>query len=197
MNIVFSEPLAVLSGWGVAPEAAAALFPAGTLVLAPTRENASKLSGAPRVAGYSLGAQLLLDAAARGEFSCADVTLYAPFLAFPREAGRGGRVAATQVKFLRRWLKKDAPDAIADFYARAELSFPPPKTLPYRIEDLDTGLEFLASADIAALPASAENWKIVLGENDALIDAARVAETFPRNPVRLVPAGTHDLRTLV
>lgn len=200
MNVVFSEssePLCVLSGWGIAPEAVAELFPAGTRVFAPTRENAAKLSGAPRVVGYSLGAWLLLDASSRGEFSCGNVTLCAPFLAFPREAGQGGRVSATQVKFLRRWLKKDSVAALADFYARTGLSFPPLETPPYRIEDLDTGLELLASADVGAVPAAAENWEIVVGGNDALLDAARVAETFSRNPVRIVPAGTHDLRTLL
>ena len=91
----------VLSGWGIAPEAAAALFPPGARVLAPTRENVAALAGARRVVGYSLGAFLLLEASARGEFFCEDVSLCAPFLAFPREAGAGGRVSATQVKFLR------------------------------------------------------------------------------------------------
>lgn len=195
-----SSAAVVLSGWGIAPEAVAPLFPAGTRVLAPTRENVARLAGAPRVVGYSLGALLLLDAAARGEFSCADVVLFAPFLAFPREADAGGRVSATQVKFLRRWLKKDAPAALADFYARAGLSFPPPAAgdaLPYRIEDLDAGLEILETAKLDAVPAAARSWKIVLGEADALLDAPAVAETFAENPVRLVPAGTHDLRTLL
>lgn len=193
-----SVPVSVLSGWGIAPEAVAPLFPAGTRVLAPTRENVARLAGAPRVVGYSLGAQLLLEAASRGEFSCADVTLCAPFLAFPREAGAGGRVSATQVKFLRRWLKKDVPAALADFYARAGLSFPPPtETFPYRIEDLDAGLEILATAKLAAVPAAARSWKIVLGENDALLDARAVAAAFSGNSVRLVPAGTHDIRTLL
>lgn len=195
-----SSAAVVLSGWGIAPEAVAPLFSAGTRVLAPTRENVARLAGAPRVVGYSLGALLLLDAAARGEFSCADVALFAPFLAFPREAGAGGRVSATQVKFLRRWLKKDAPAALADFYARAGLSFPPPAAgdaPPYRIEDLDAGLEILATAKLDAVPAAARSWKIVLGEADALLDAPAVAATFAENPVRLVPAGTHDLRTLL
>lgn len=194
-----SVSVAVLSGWGIAPEAVAPLFPAGTRVLAPTRENVARLAGATRVVGYSLGALLLLlEAASRGEFSCADVTLCAPFLAFPREAGAGGRVSATQVKFLRRWLKKDAPAALADFYARAGLSFPPPtEALPYRVEDLDAGLEILATAELDAVPAAARPWKIVLGENDALLDARAVAAAFSGNSVRLVPAGTHDLRTLL
>lgn len=187
----------VLSGWGIAPEAVAALFPPCARVLAPTRENVAALAGARRVVGYSLGAFLLLEASARGEFFCEDVALCAPFLAFPREAGAGGRVSATQVKFLRRRLKKDAPAALADFYARAGLSFPPPPPLPYHIEDLDTGLEILAAERLGAVPASARSWKVFLGEDDALIDARAVAATFPENPVRLVPAATHDLRSLL
>lgn len=187
----------VLSGWGIAPEAAAALFPPGARVLAPMRENVAALAGARRVVGYSLGAFLLLEASARGEFFCEDVSLCAPFLAFPREAGAGGRVSATQVKFLRRWLKKDAPAALADFYARAGLSFPPPASLPYCIENLDTGLEILAAAGLGDVPAGARSWKVFLGEDDALIDARDVAATFPENPVRLVSSATHDLRSLL
>ncbi len=187
----------VLSGWGIAPEAAAALFPPGARVLAPTRENVAALAGARRVVGYSLGAFLLLEASARGEFFCEDVSLCAPFLAFPREAGAGGRVSATQVKFLRRWLKKDAPAALADFYARAGLLFPPPASLPYCIEDLDAGLEILAAAGLGDVPAGARSWKVFLGEDDALIDARAVAATFPENPVRLVSSATHDLRSLL
>ena len=153
--------------------------------------------GARRVVGYSLGAFLLLEASARGEFFCEDVSLCAPFLAFPREAGAGGRVSATQVKFLRRWLKKDAPAALADFYARAGLLFPPPASLPYCIEDLDAGLEILAAAGLGDVPAGARSWKVFLGEDDALIDARAVAATFPENPVRLVSSATHDLRSLL
>ncbi len=190
----------VISGWGIAPESVAPLFPAGTRVLAPTRENIASLAGAQRVVGYSLGAFLLLEAAARGEFSCADVSLFAPFLAFPREAGAGGKIAATQVKFLRRWAGKNPAAALADFYVRAGLSFPPPTAsdaLPYRAEDLDAGLEILATAKLDGVPANARSWKIFLGENDALLDAQAVAATFPENPVRIVPAGTHDLQTLI
>lgn len=190
----------VISGWGIAPESVAPFFPSGTRVFAPTRENIAALAGAPRVVGYSLGAFLLLEAAARGEFSCADVSLFAPFLAFPREAGAGGRVAATQVKFLRRWLGKNPVAALADFYARAGLSFPPPTAsgaLPYRAEDLDSGLEILATAKLDGVPENARSWKIFLGENDALLDARAVAATFPENPVRLVPSGTHYLQTLL
>lgn len=188
----------VISGWGIAPESVAPLFPVGTRVLAPTRENVASLARAQRVVGYSLGAFLLLEAAARGEFSCANVSLFAPFLAFPREAGAGGKVAATQVKFLRRWLRKNPAAALADFYARAELSFPPPASdaLPYCAEDLDAGLEILATAKLDGVPANARSWKIFLGENDALLDANTVAATFRENPVRIVPAGTHDLQTL-
>lgn len=189
--------LGILGGWGVSPEAEAALFPAGTRVFPPTRENVARLAGAERVAGYSLGAWLLLDAASRGEFSRGNVTLYAPFAAFPRELERGGRVSATQVKFLRRWLKKSPSDALADFYARAGLSFSRADALPYRIEDLDAGLALLTDGFVERVPAVAESWEIVIGGNDALLDAEAVVRSFPKNPVRRVPAGTHDLLTLI
>lgn len=200
MNFSSAEiDLGVLSGWGIAPDALARIFPAGTVILPPTRENALRLAEtAKRLVGYSLGAWILLETAARGEnFRSPKTTLYAPFLAFPKEAKQGGKIFTAQIKFLRRWIKKDPLAAIADFYARAELNLPAPREIPYRIEDLDTGLEILTAGKISAVPAIAENWEIVLGENDALLDAGRVAAAFPRNRVRKISAGTHDLRSLI
>lgn len=195
----------VLSGWGISPSALARLFPAGTQIFEPSRENVLKIAdfvarkNATRVVGYSLGSWLLLDAAARGIFSFENTTLYAPFLAFPREAGKGGNVSATQVKFLRRWLKKDPSAAIADFYARAGISLAPPVagTLPYDADALDEGLRILLEEKLDGLPDSAKNWEIVLGEKDALLDAQTVAKTFSPARVNLIPAGTHDLLTLL
>ncbi|MCD8298547.1 MAG: hypothetical protein LUD39_02145 [Opitutae bacterium] len=189
--------LGVVGGWGIAPAALAKFFPAGAIVVAPTRENVARVASLRRVVAYSLGAWLLLDAAARGEFSCDNAVLYAPFLAFSREKGRGGKIFSAQVKFLRRWLRRDCCGALADFYARAGLSLSPPAELPYAPEDLEAGLDFLLDGDISAVPAAATNWEIVLGENDALLDAEIVAATFPKNPTRIIPRGTHDLLTLI
>jgi len=199
------EKTIVLSGWGIDPAECAKIFGAKTQVLAPTRENVSLLTSevsngsANRVVGYSLGAWLLLEAAAQQNFSFENVTLYAPFLAFPREVGKGGRIATTQIKFLRRWLKKNPAEAIADFYVRAGISFvsPSAETLPSSLDELDAGLKILAEEKLECVPVCAKNWKIFLGENDALLDAHAVAKTFSENPVHVVPAGTHDLRTLL
>jgi len=200
-----AEKTIVLSGWGIDPAACAKIFGTKSQCLAPTRENVSRLAcevssgSANRVVGYSLGAWLLLEAAARQNFSFENVTLYAPFLAFPREAEKGGRVATTQIKFLRRWLKKNPTEAIADFYTRAGISFAPPSagTLPYSLEELEAGLKILAEEKLDSVPACAKSWKIFLGENDTLLDAPAVAKTFSENPIHVVPAGTHDLPTLL
>ncbi len=191
--------LGVLSGWGIPPASLSPYFPAGTLILPPTRDNALRLAAeAKSVVGYSLGAWLLLELASKAEISAENVRLYAPFLAFPKEAELGGKISATQVKFLRRWIKKDPVPALADFYRRAGLaSFPVPQTLPYRAEELDLGLVYLIDGYISAVPDDAKNWEIVVGACDALLDAHAVEKIFLQSKTRLVPAGTHDLATLV
>jgi hypothetical protein len=196
----------VLGGWGVAPEAvhamlARALPRAEIVVLPPTRAGLETALGAPeetRLLGWSLGARLLLEAVLAGKIP-ADrrVTLVCPFLGFPSEAGQGGRVAATQVKFLRRWLTKDARAALADFYQRAGLNLPAPESLPYSVEELDEGLGLLADTtppDCSAfsVPGSAF---LFAGARDPLLDNTRLAELLPG--LRVLPDAGHDLADFV
>jgi hypothetical protein len=133
------------------------------------------------------------------------VLLFAPFVAFPSEAGLGGKCSATQVKFLRRWLQREPLAALADFCKRAEIPEPlarstsslsqrervgvrenapnnPP--LPYALPDLLEGLDRLsedappALRDFAAhgLP---RNWQAVVGDHDPLLDGAAVCRSLP------------------
>ena len=74
------------------------------------------------IAGHSLGALLLLKESAAVGRLVPRVALLAPVLAFPAEAGLGGRVALTQVRYLARWLKTEPGAALADFYARAGMT---------------------------------------------------------------------------
>ncbi len=189
---------AVLGGWGISPKDLEKFFPSGTKIFPPTRENALKAASAKKIFGYSLGAFLLLEAAEKNEIRHGNVELFAPFLTFPREKNRGGKISETQIKFLRRWLLRDFSSAIGDFYERANLSFPRPKNFPpYEISELEEGLEILLRGEILCVPETAKSWKFFLGENDALLDFDGVAAAFPKDSLRKISAGTHDLLTLV
>jgi malonyl-CoA O-methyltransferase len=144
------------------------------------------------VVGYSLGSLLLLREAARVE-RLGRVALLAPIFAFPREAEQGGRVAQTQVRQLSRWLRRDAPAALVDFYARAGLDVPP-ESVPVAATDiLLWGLERLEN-DRAEPPLPA-GWRAWCGANDALLDAARLGELAPS--VQIVAGATHHPAALL
>lgn len=144
------------------------------------------------LAGYSLGALLLLaDAAHAGRLG--RVALLAPIFAFAREDQAGGRVARTQVRYLARWLQRDPAAALADFYERAGLVVPPRIPMDVSESDLLWGLEQLEHVRVpAALP---EGWRAWCGDDDALLDAARLRMLVPE--LRRVPGGTHHPRALL
>ena len=144
------------------------------------------------VAGYSLGSLLLLREAARAD-RLGRVALLAPIFAFPREAELGGRVAQAQVRQLSRWLRRDAPAALADFYTRAELEVPPEYTPAAATDILWWGLERLAND--RAVPPLPEGWRAWCGANDALLDATRLGELAPS--VQIVTGGTHHPAALL
>lgn len=197
----------VLGGWGVAPEVvraalARALPGAEIRVLPPTRaslETALASSPATRLVGWSLGAHLLLEATFAGKITGdRRVTLVCPFLGFPAEAGQGGRAAATQVKFLRRWVAKEPLAALADFYQRAGLNLPAPEVLPYSAEELDEGLGLLADptpVPVAQLAAHSGQLRLLSGERDPLIDNTRLAELLPG--MKILPGAGHDFADFV
>lgn len=197
----------VLSGWGVAPENVRAMLvralPGAEIrVLPPTRASLETALSSPAgfdLLGWSLGARLLLEAVLAGKIP-ADrrVTLVCPFLGFPAEAGQGGRVSATQVKFLRRWVAKDATAALADFYERAGLNLQAPTTPPYSAEELDEGLGLLA--DTTPLPSASfaspgPHLRLLAGARDPLVDNRRLSELLPT--LQSLPDAGHDLADFV
>jgi hypothetical protein len=142
--------------------------------------------------GYSLGSLLLLREAARAN-QLGRVALLAPIFAFPREAELGGRVAQTQVRQLSRWLRRDAPAALADFYARAGLEVPQKHVPAVTTDALLWGLEHLEN-DRAEPPLPA-NWRAWCGVNDALLDATRLCQLAPS--VQIVAGATHHPAALL
>ncbi len=144
------------------------------------------------VVGYSLGSLLLLREAARAN-GLGRVALLAPIFAFPREAELGGRVAQAQVRQLSRWLRRDAPAALADFYAHAGLDVPPEYAPATATDILRWGLECLEN-DRAEPPLPA-GWGAWCGANDALLDATRLCELAPS--VQIVEEATHHPAALL
>jgi hypothetical protein len=202
-----------IGGWGVPPEALRPLaekyFPGSQhTLLAPVREVATHPTGADAdlTIAWSLGAWRVLEAASRGREFSGMVLLFAPFVAFPAEAGYGGKCSVTQVKFLRRWLPREPHAALADFYRRAGLEWmaapagPTNAPLPYDLPDLLEGLDRLAEEPSPALRAFAarglpRNWQAFVGDDDPLLEAETVRRSLP-GCVRLRDAG-HDLRGLL
>ncbi|HEX3728659.1 MAG TPA: hypothetical protein VHV47_02565, partial [Opitutaceae bacterium] len=113
-------------------------------------------------------------------------------LAFPREEKLGGKISRTQVRHLERWLRREPLAAVADFYERAALHIPPSdhSSLP---EHLLWGLERLEQ-DRVEPPLPAE-WSAWCGEEDPLLDAARLAALDPA--IRIVSRAGHHPRALL
>ncbi len=182
---------AVPEGW-FAPLARAA-FPGATHTFFPAApDTVEKLRTAGPfdwLVGHSLGAQLLLAAGPR----LGRVALLAPIYAFPREAGTGGRTALTQVKYLARWLRRDRPAALADFYQRAGLDVPAAAAAELPLETLLWGLAQLET--IALAPAMPPAWRAWCGADDPLLDAARLHALVPE--IMIVPGATHHPAGLI
>ena len=192
------------------PGAAHTFFPAAPDALAALR-TAGPFDW---LAGYSLGAQLLLGAeqVARVDpnawWGCAAtesalgstrsairprVALLAPMFAFPREENTGGRMARTQVRYLARWLRRDPAAALADFYARAGLGVSPEQAAGLAPEILQWGLDQLET--VALLPVLPAGWRAWCGADDPLLDAARLQELAPE--IAVVPGATHHPAALL
>jgi hypothetical protein len=189
-----------LCGWSVDRDAFGALceerLPAFShQVEAPTREGRERLlaAGVDRIGGYSLGAWLLLDAAACGWAPSGPVSLLAPFLGFPAEAGRGGRIRKAQLRIVERGLAADPRAVVLDFAKRAGLTLPPAQ--PPVSAELAEGLEWLQGSGLSTLPAPAAQWKAFIGADDRLVDPGALAVHWPG--LRVVAGAGHDPAALL
>lgn len=196
-----------LGGWGVPPEAVRErllrAYPGDAVgVLPPCAASVVAALQAPAgvsLGGWSLGAHLLWRAMPEGSPAAGrKVTLVCPFAAFPAEAGQGGRVAATRVRFLRRWLRSDPTAALADFYQRAGLALPAPVGLPYAPAELAEGLDYLESVvplTGATARFASPSLRLFAGACDPLLDSRRLREVLPG--LTMVPGAGHDLADFV
>jgi len=193
-----------ISGWGVDPlrwqTAALRWRPRDShAFLSPRAGAAEAAASSDVVIAWSFGAWRVLAAASRGLVFQGRVVLLAPFVAFCAEHGCGGKCAQAQVRWLRRWLSRDAPAALADFHQRAGLG-DPPAGIPDSLDNLFEGLDRLAEDASPALRRFAASglppaWTAVVGNQDALLDGEAVCRTLPG--CRIVPGATHAPETLL
>lgn len=145
------------------------------------------------IAGHSLGTQLLLREAAAVSRLTSRVALLAPVLAFSKEAGLGGKVNGTQIRYLSRWLKSDRSAALEDFYARAGLLECEADNMTTPAEILLWGLERLANDRVKpGLPA---DWRAYIGECDSLLNASELVRLEPS--IVCVGGATHHPGSLM
>lgn len=203
-RLVPTQRITWITGWGIPldwlrPSAEALLPDAVHLFLPPTRQAAQDAASADCVVGWSLGALRLIEAFSEGVVFGGRVVLLAPFLAFCAEHNLGGRCSLAQVKWLRRWVERDTPAALTDFYHRANLSGVEAAKAPGKPELLE-GLDRLAMDATPVMRRWAsggtnENMSVFVGADDSLLDAAQVARTIPN--CRIVPGAGHSAVELV
>jgi hypothetical protein len=193
-----------ICGWGVDPQslgplahhylpkASHAFYPPGASVARSVAESHG-------VVAWSLGAWHVLNAAAEGLKFRGRVFLLAPFVAFCAEDQLGGRCRRSQVRWLRRWIQRDPQAALGDFYARANLD-DLPRHLPYALEDLVEGLDFLERDASPVLKSYVQDglpagWKAAIGTQDSLLEAEAIMRIL--NGCVRVENGTHSAATLL
>lgn len=190
-----------IGGWGIplAEVSALAQKHAPTdehLIFPPVLGAAEHLTACDRIIGWSLGAHLLLEAAARGVQLPAKVLLVAPFTSFCAEHGKCGKVSETQVHWLQRWLEKDPVAALADFRQRAELKPVSGTDLPYEKEYLQAGLSILTEpAGISLISFARQGlpvgWEAYVGAEDRLLNPEGVCQAIVG--CQIVEGVGHDL----
>ncbi|HEY4246213.1 MAG TPA: hypothetical protein VGM64_05115 [Lacunisphaera sp.] len=193
--------IAWVLGWAVPKQwfahYAESLFPKDTHVFIEpgpdTWDQLEQESPFDALGGYSLGAQLLLENPARASRLAAKIGLFAPIFAFVDEAGLGGKVSRTQVRYLSKWLRRDRQAALADFYQRTRMDIPVAWSGEIPLTRLDWGLSHLESG--AAKPPAPDGWKLYCGTADPLLNGECLATLDPA--VILVPEGTHHPEMLL
>jgi hypothetical protein len=177
-----------IGGWGISleelrPIAVAHAPEAQHLIYPPVLGAAENLVTCDAVIGWSLGAHLLYEAAARGVKLPARALLIAPFTSFGSEHGKCGKVSESQVRWLRRWLEKEPLTALADFRHRAGLPLMPEAKLPYELGHLLAGLDLLAEPAGISLISYArqglpQGWEAFVGSEDSLLNPEGVCQSI-------------------
>lgn len=191
-----------IAGWGVDPAALGNLvqseFPeTDHEVVLPGPVVTDWVESLDRVIGWSWGAFRLLQwcREQKANLQPGKVYLLAPFAGFCSEDGLGGRCSRTQVKFLRRWLKRSPAEALSDFYSRSGLDFEIPTSQSPHLAFWEDQLAQMGQATLLAnpkggygLPDQIRGW---IGQDDTLLDAEVVGRLLG---IEVVPGATHHIR---
>ena len=109
----------------------------------------------------------------------------APILGFTKERNMGGKTTSAQLNYLIKLVKQSKDKApLVNFYANCNIPFPRIllKTLPNR-STLLKGLEFLQS--VIATKGSVLDFKVIVGDNDVLLDAIKLKKLIPQTEIVL------------
>ena len=183
-----------ISGWAVCPAAFHALvaerFPHAEHTVYPPDPDAdlaALTANCDRIGGYSLGAFLLLEAAAQRPFP-QPTALLAPFFSFLDRDGQPDPRRRVQVRHLTRQLQQEPLEALRGFADHTGLhGLVPPDGLPYAADLLDRGLATLARRRLE--PIWPERTIGVIGQNDPVVDVASLAAAS--NNVLVVTGADH------
>lgn len=172
-----------ISGWGIYPNrfrsAVERALPEDVHhVLAPTPDALKTVleSNTDFIGGYSLGSLILLSALQRLPKG-ATVVCLAPFIAFCKDAQKGGTTPRATLLTLQQRLHKQPQKTLQLFYRLAGLNDTLTTDLPYSIEHLEWGLEQLAN--LQAGTGSLDRVKAIAGLQDSLIDAKALQSVWP------------------
>lgn len=188
-----------ISGWAICPErfkcdVEQALPNSFHEVLPPTPDALQTVlnGNAGCIGGYSLGSLILLSALTKIPGTTKIICL-APFVSFCREDGLGGTTPRATLESLQKRLRKQPQKTLQLFYRLAGLDETPGTNLPYSIEDLEWGLEQLATlrADVAHL----DRVVAISGLSDSLINSDEMQTAWPG--CQFSDACNHDYRKLL
>lgn len=189
-----------ISGWGIPTDVFAdtvrQCWPKDThTVFAPDRHALAQVRATPAdvVAGYSLGALLLLSCADEAKPVTQPLVAVAPFLAFDAEAGLGGTTAAATREMMRGKFDRNPSGMLKLFQRVAGIEALITDPLPYAADELAWGLDALGT--LRANSATVWRARCYAGTADRMLSSGRLALHIPL--LHLVEQAGHDFRQLL
>lgn len=191
------ERIGFVNGWGIGEREALEAFarsgwPDPVCVQTPSPGWYERLCHCEldTVVAYSTGAFLLLNEFAPPRWR--RMVFLAPFRSLVLESGLGGRVRLAQLRYVSRWLQRDALAAVNDFRARAGVG-EALEWIPVAENELAWGIEMLATT--IATGHVDERARLVVGEKDPLLDPAALGRDWPK--LKTLPGVGHGLEELL
>jgi hypothetical protein len=146
------------------------------------------------IIGYSLGAFILLNHWPSVSSIPVEKFLLAPFLDLKQSSHLGGKIDLVQLLHMKRRLMQNPLQALQDFYKRTNIQFKLLGSLPYSLEDLMWGIDYILKKSIEETICFSEI-QAVIGGQDALIDAYLIKHFFKN--IHIEHSATHCISTLL